>query len=170
MAVDWECLEKDYRAGLLSLRELGAKFGVSEGAIRKRAKRDNWVRDLGGKVRERAESIMLRESVRENRYAATEREIVEVNALLAADVGLGHRALASGVRGRLCGLFDELEQSGETLLNRARIMQMLTSSLKTVVELERTAFGLDKQQVDSVQQQGIQISFVQPDVLGGVDE
>jgi len=31
---DWEAIESAYRAGLLSLREIGAKHGVSEGASR----------------------------------------------------------------------------------------------------------------------------------------
>ncbi|KAF6596196.1 terminase small subunit [Cronobacter sp. EKM101R] len=37
-------LERDYCAGLLSLREMAERYGISEGAIRKRAKKNNWVR------------------------------------------------------------------------------------------------------------------------------
>lgn len=35
---DWEAIESAYRAGVLSLRDIGEKYGVTEGAIRKRAK------------------------------------------------------------------------------------------------------------------------------------
>ncbi len=35
---DWEAIESAYRAGVLSLRDIGDKYGVTEGAIRKRAK------------------------------------------------------------------------------------------------------------------------------------
>ncbi|HFQ9379771.1 TPA: terminase small subunit [Serratia marcescens subsp. marcescens ATCC 13880] len=38
------CLERDYCAGQLSLRDLAEIYGLSEGAIRKRAKKHGWVR------------------------------------------------------------------------------------------------------------------------------
>lgn len=43
---DWELIERHYRAGLLSLREIAKEGGVTEGAIRKRAKKDGWTRNL----------------------------------------------------------------------------------------------------------------------------
>ena len=36
--VDWESVERDYSAGLLSLREIADKHGTKEGTIRSRAK------------------------------------------------------------------------------------------------------------------------------------
>ncbi|MGK8935588.1 hypothetical protein ACRS85_23375 [Pluralibacter gergoviae] len=48
---DWEAIESAYRAGALSLREIGAQYGVTEGAIRKRAKKLEWVRKGGTQVR-----------------------------------------------------------------------------------------------------------------------
>lgn len=43
--IDWCSAKKDYLSNLYSLREIGGKHGCSEAAIRKRAKRDGWVRD-----------------------------------------------------------------------------------------------------------------------------
>lgn len=48
---DWEAIESAYRAGVLSLRDIGDKYGVTEGAIRKRAKKFEWVRKAGTQVR-----------------------------------------------------------------------------------------------------------------------
>ncbi len=48
---DWEAIESAYRAGALSLREIGAQYGVTEGAIRKKAKKLEWVRKGGTQVR-----------------------------------------------------------------------------------------------------------------------
>lgn len=48
---DWEAIESAYRAGVLSLRDIGDKYGVTEGAIRKRAKKFEWVRNAGTQVR-----------------------------------------------------------------------------------------------------------------------
>ncbi|WP_159175634.1 hypothetical protein [Klebsiella pneumoniae] len=48
---DWEAIESAYRAGVLSLRDIGDKYGVTEGAIRKRAKKFYWVRKASTQVR-----------------------------------------------------------------------------------------------------------------------
>lgn len=44
-AVDWEAVEREYRAGIRSLRDIAGEVGVSEGAIRKRAKAEGWERE-----------------------------------------------------------------------------------------------------------------------------
>lgn len=50
---DWEAIESAYRAGVLSLRDIGAQYGVTEGAIRKKAKKLEWVRKGGTQVRKK---------------------------------------------------------------------------------------------------------------------
>lgn len=42
--VDWELVEKDYRAGLKTLRQIAQERGVSHVAVGKRAKRSGWMR------------------------------------------------------------------------------------------------------------------------------
>lgn len=44
--IDWKGIEKDYRAGKTSIRQIAEWYDVSEGAIRKRAKAHNWSRML----------------------------------------------------------------------------------------------------------------------------
>lgn len=48
---DWEAIESAYRAGVLVLRDIGEQYGVTEGAIRKRARKFGWVRKAGTQVR-----------------------------------------------------------------------------------------------------------------------
>lgn len=48
---DWEAIESAYRAGVFSLRDIGEQYGVTEGAIRKKAKKFGWVRKAGTQVR-----------------------------------------------------------------------------------------------------------------------
>lgn len=48
---DWEAIETAYRAGVMSLRDIGALYGVTEGAIRKKAKKLEWVRKNSTQVR-----------------------------------------------------------------------------------------------------------------------
>ena len=50
--VDWDRIEFQFRAGVMSLREIASAHGITEGAIRKRAKRDEWSRDVQ-KVKDR---------------------------------------------------------------------------------------------------------------------
>ena len=61
---DWEALGVEYRAGAVSVRELARKYDVSEGAIRKKAKANQWERDLTEKVQERVRSKLVRSEVR----------------------------------------------------------------------------------------------------------
>ncbi|MNK86991.1 hypothetical protein D3C87_1069170 [compost metagenome] len=54
---DWPVIEADYRAGIKSLRQIASQQGVSEGAIRKRAKKEDWQRDLAAKIQAKAEAL-----------------------------------------------------------------------------------------------------------------
>src|SRR5690606_26764418 len=42
--VDWAEIERDYRTSPMSVREIARWYGITEAAIRKRAKRDGWER------------------------------------------------------------------------------------------------------------------------------
>ena len=61
---DWEAIETAYRAGVMSLREIASQHGISEGAIRKRAKRDDWSRDLNAKNQQKADDLVRKREVR----------------------------------------------------------------------------------------------------------
>jgi hypothetical protein len=47
-APDWPVIEREYRAGQLSVKELGRQYKLSDAVIRKRAKAYGWTRDLSG--------------------------------------------------------------------------------------------------------------------------
>lgn len=42
--IDWKGIERDFRAGKTSIRQIAEWYEVSEGAVRKRAKSENWSR------------------------------------------------------------------------------------------------------------------------------
>jgi predicted DNA-binding protein YlxM (UPF0122 family) len=111
---DWERIEFDYRAGIKSLREIADSNGITEGAIRKRAKRDSWERDLKAKINAKVESLVRKEAVRNEvrngtAYQATEREIVEANATLSANALLSHRKDITRGRSLTIKLLEEIE-------------------------------------------------------------
>ncbi len=43
-AIDWKSIERDYRAGVMSVREIAKWYGLSDTAIHKKAKADGWTR------------------------------------------------------------------------------------------------------------------------------
>jgi predicted DNA-binding protein YlxM (UPF0122 family) len=127
---DWEAIESAYRAGLLSLREIAGKHGISEGAIRKRAKRDDWSRDLAAKIQERADDLVRKKEVRKKvrtETTLTERVLIEATAEAIAAVRMEHRGDINRARKLANVLFDELsaqcadvgalEELGEILRN-----------------------------------------------------
>ena len=62
-AIDWEAVEREYRAGVKTLRQIADEFGVSNPAIVKRAKRDGWARNLAAKIQAKAESLVSKQEV-----------------------------------------------------------------------------------------------------------
>lgn len=123
--IDWEAVEIEYRAGVRSLKDIGAEFGVSDAGIIKRAKRDEWVRDLGAKIKAKAESLVSERDVSAEVSAQTvisERQVVNASAQMLADKVLGQRSDVQRARSivqRLWDLVDveldhpkELEQLG----------------------------------------------------------
>jgi len=57
---DWEAIEREYRAGILSVREIARRHGITEGPIRRKAKEKGWERDLTQKVKTRAQEKLSR--------------------------------------------------------------------------------------------------------------
>ena len=102
-SIDWEALEVEYRTGKYSNRQLGAKFGVSESAIRYRAKGKGWQKDLSKKVQQqtriRATQNAVVDKVRKQREAQgadveaplTEDEIVDAAAEQSATIITRHQ-------------------------------------------------------------------------------
>ncbi len=108
---DWEAIESAYRAGLMSLREIASQHNISEGAIRKRAKRDDWSRDLSAKIKERAEDLVRKEEVRKQvrtETTLTERVLIEASAEVIANVRMEHRGDIRRAREITNALLDEL--------------------------------------------------------------
>lgn len=99
--IDWELVEKLYRAGVKTLREIGSDHGVSHVAIQKRAKKEGWTRDLSKKVQEKAKELVTKDTVTKAVTAqekVTEQQVVSVLAQKVADIDLTNRSdLQSGL-------------------------------------------------------------------------
>lgn len=110
--VDWERVECDYRAGLLSVREIAASQGISHTAIQKRAKAEGWVRDLNAKIQAKADALVAKREVAAEvakERAETERQLVEANAEVIANIRLTHRRDIKRARELAMSLLSEIE-------------------------------------------------------------
>ena len=110
--VDWEAVEREYRAGIRSLKDIGDEYGVSAPGILKRAKKEEWTRDLTAKIKAKADAkvnaALVNDSVNEQ-SKVTERELVDVVAGAQASVLIGQRKDVTRVRGIVQMLFAEIE-------------------------------------------------------------
>lgn len=172
--IDWERIEIDYRAGIMSLREIAGPFGITEGAVRKRAKRDGWERDLESRIRARADALVRKSAVRQEvrdgvrtAIAASEHQIIEANAERIAQVRSGHRAMGQRLNGLGLALLAELEAQSadpEAFAQLAEIMRnpegadkrneiylrvistpARVDSARKVTEMLKTAVGMERE-------------------------
>lgn len=167
-AIDWERIEAEYRAGQLSVSEIARQAGCSHTAINKRAKAQSWVRDLSARVREEVSIRLVSDGV----SAETARETVDAAATRIVEIVRSHRSDIASGRAVVRALFDELTEGTENRLEiedeieretaddqstrrrammlkavalpqRAATASSLAGALKTIVALERQAFGIE---------------------------
>ena len=132
-APDWEKIEADYRAGILSLREIAeAHPGVNHVAITRRAKREGWSRDLSAKIRAKADALVTDHAVTADVTAqrhVSEREIIDANARAIVSVRLSHRRDIQRSRSITMRLLEELElQSGR---ENAELLEQLGELMRS---------------------------------------
>lgn len=112
---NWAVIEAEYRAGIKPLRLIGEEQGISHAAINKRAKRDEWARDLGAKIQAKAEALVSKAAVTKEVSSAkkvTEQAIVEAAATIQYTVRMEHRADIKRSRALFQNLLGELEAVG----------------------------------------------------------
>ena len=130
-APDWERIEADYRAGVLSLREIAALHdGVNHVAITRRAKKEGWVRDLSGRIQAKADELVTKRTVTDGvtaERAVSDRAIVEANAEVIAGIRLAHRKDISRSRTLAMALLGELEQQTGNLELFEQLGELLRS-------------------------------------------
>lgn len=185
--IDWEAIEPEWRAGVLSKLQISQQYDVSRAALDKHFAKAGIERDLGARIRAKADSLVTQDAVTREVTVATkvaEKEIVEANAELQARVRREQRTDITRSRKLVMSLLAELEaQTGNldlferlaellmdpdgdeeshkdqaaaqskrweafnkaiSLSARTGTMKSLADSLKTLVALEREAFGIDQ--------------------------
>lgn len=167
---DWEAIEREYRAGTLSVREIARQNEVSDTAIRLKAKQYGWLRDLSEKVRQELRSKLLCAKLcNEN---ANEGEIVSTNVdqlVKVVDLQRGDIKKQKSIVAILAGQLEQVAQEREdiettidketegdkdtkrrnsmlkaiSLPTHAGVARDLSVALKNLIPLERQAYGID---------------------------
>ncbi|MHB0820117.1 hypothetical protein ACYCFK_17805 [Stutzerimonas stutzeri] len=158
---DWAAVERDYRTGQYSNRELSRLHGPTEAAIRARAKAGSWTRDLSEQIRQRVKEKTSRAVAREVVQAETDEEIIEQAAEVGASVVRGHQVMIRRAKTLTDKLFDLLEAQidagkikvqvrGDKLVEIdipldyvGKTLGSATQSMSRAIALERQAYGLD---------------------------
>ena len=110
---DWADIEKAYRAGREPLRAIAERHpGVNHVAIKRKADKEGWERDLSWKIAEKTSALVTRDAVTTpvtRLDSVTEKELVEANAEIQANVIRGQRKDITKHRSLVTKLFTELE-------------------------------------------------------------
>lgn len=170
--IDWEAIEKDYRAGVMSISAIAEKHGVSSSQIKLKAKQGGWTRDLSSAIKARAKAKVAQIDIQElveqsasesaSKSAKLIQQAIEEASDVAAGVIVRHRAdirLQQERAQRLEGLFDDMlnkvpattkdVESDVEALNVGDVFK-LSQTFKAIVETraklmdkEREAFGIE---------------------------
>ena len=154
--VDWESIEKEYRAGQLSVRAIASAHGVVESAVRKRAQRDGWTRALADKVRSQVrEKLALLDGAQDSAQGqhARDAEIIEAASLRGLAVVTSHRrdleqlhALKRIILTRLAAHLNSEPTEGPFMGDKESpgdLVEKLSRVTSRLIPLERQAHNLD---------------------------
>ena len=172
--VDRVGLEIEYRAGIKSLRALGAEFGLSGARVAQIAEEERWERDLKARIRATAEAKLntaILDVKLDTDKLEREEQVVEANANLQANTVLKQRdriGVLSTLSDRLTEelmhetvnleLYEKLgelmyapDEKGKDKLNEI-YKKVISSgsrigSFRSLIESQKTLIGLQRQNV-----------------------
>lgn len=124
---DWQAVERDYRTGNFTLRELATKHGPSHQAIAKQAKVKGWSQDLSVAIKQATNAKLVQDLV--DKEVAKGGQAVANTVLVAAEVNkdviLGHRNGLKRITNIQQKLLDQIEQAAANLPELEDVIEML---------------------------------------------
>ena len=150
-AADWDAIERDYRTGRFTFRELETKYGVPNSTIMRRQKREGWSADLSNAVRQATNAALIQAHVQQECSAAQQNaaETVLAAAEVNKQVILAHRKQLADLQAHAQRAREKLVQLGDAVADvkeAATLVSALEAAARTtkiVIEAERKAFGID---------------------------
>ena len=133
--VDWQRVERLFRAGLLSVHEIARECGLPEANVRYHAKRLGWKRDLSDEVRSRARTKMVENLAKvfddgrgamEQLRKVTDEQIIEEAARTQVEVVRQHQTTLGSGHSLTVRMLNELDA---TTTHRGELEEMIKSSI-----------------------------------------
>ena len=147
---DWEAVERDYRTGRFSLRELAVLHNANHATIGRHVEREGWTKDLTQAIRLATQAKLIEEETQQHcdsaRQSAT--DVVLAAAETNRQIILGHRRQAVAARTAMETARAKLLALSDTVadIREAAVLVSATESLsrtsRIVIEMELQAFGL----------------------------
>lgn len=124
---DWQAVERDYRTGKFTLRELESKHGANNATISRRAAKEGWTQDLSSAIKQ-ATNAKLIESIVAAECSSAQQNAAET-VLAAAEINtrviLGHRQGLSRLTEIKGKLLAQIEQAAENMVDLAQVIEMV---------------------------------------------
>lgn len=127
--VDWDAVERDYRTGKFTLREMGDKYGVTHAAIGQKARKMGWTADLSKAIKQATNAKLIAEVVSKEVSSAT--QSVSNTVLAVAEINkqiiLGHRTGLNRLSALKEKLLMQIEQAANDMPNLSDVIEMARS-------------------------------------------
>lgn len=143
-AGDWDWAQAQYEGTDMPVQDIARAVGCSHTELVSRASRAGWTRNKGKLVAQMTAEMILANRERQAEKKLKEFEVIErVNAEMQARVLSTHRTDIKAARNICTRLFNDLQHEAEADLDtRSRILARLSDSMKTLLLLERQAYGI----------------------------
>ena len=154
---DWDAVERDYRTGKFTLRELATKHAISHQAIAKQAKNKAWTQDLSIAIKQATNAKLVDDLVAKE--VAKSGQAVANTVLAVAEL---NKQVILSHRSRLTELADAVDYAKGVLLSQganienirdaATLVQAvggLATATKTLIDKEREAYTLNEKQEEA---------------------
>lgn len=141
---DWEAVEREYRAGQLSIREIARQHGVTDTGIRKKAHSEGWQRDLADRVRKSATEMLAQldgagsqegsqgsSHLGSQRLREADAQTVLTAAQTRVEIVRQHRGIIGSGRDLTLRLVDELSTTTAHVGELEELIEQATQSDKT---------------------------------------
>ena len=145
--VDWEAVKKLYIRGA-TLDALSRKFAVDISTISKKAKKEDWPKDLGEDYRIEVNNGLLKKN--KSKKPLTKEEF-DIAVQSAVTVVREHKKILGKTRKIASDLVSRLEENinslddGVILEDHVKMFKMLNEAASKWIELDRKSFNLDAQ-------------------------
>jgi methionine synthase I (cobalamin-dependent) len=160
--IDWVAIERDYRTGRFTDRQLGKLHGVNHASIGRRATRDGWAKDLSDEIKTRTRAALARQAAgNATTEAESDERAIAVQVATNVEVVRQHQDVLQRVQTLARKLLISVERNIESLLSeeaprgmtgRMQNMAQCNAALQSVhslmqtlgrsIPLERQAFNL----------------------------